>query len=166
MKKLAGTYDRLVTGLAVVAALMLVGVFVAVIADVTLRTLRLQPPIWTSQVSEFVLLYATTLAAPWLLREKGHVFITTFLDLLPGGIRRVINKGVYAAGALICLLIFVVSVEVLLTAQGMEIRTFAAPRWTVFVTMPPCFLLLTVEFLRYLVGRGSLYEGAPTDESI
>ena len=85
---------------------------------------------------------------------------------MPDGARRIVNHAIYAFGALTCLLIFVISVEVLATAEGMEIRTFEAPRWTVFVTMPPCFLFLTVEFLRFLLGRASLYEGARRDESL
>jgi TRAP-type C4-dicarboxylate transport system permease small subunit len=166
VKTLVRFHNSVLTVLAIFASVMLVGVFLAIIYDVTLRTLRFIPPIWTSAFSEYVLLYATTLAAPWLMREKGHVFITTFIDMLPQKPRQVIAKLVYLIGTITCLIIAYVSFQVLITSQGMEIRTFEIPRWTVFVSMPIAFLLLAVEFARFLVGIDSLYHGVKSDEGV
>lgn len=166
MKTLVKMHDGTLTALAVLSAVMVAGVFVAIIYDVTLRTLRFAPPVWTSAFSEYVLLYATTLAAPWLMRQKGHVFITTFIDMLPVVARCVVEKATYLVGLIVCLVIAYISFQVLVTAEGMEIRTFVIPRWTVFVSMPVSFALLGVEFARFLFGVDSLYQGVRSDEGL
>ena len=167
VKAIAQAHHHLLTALAVVAGAMLVAIFAAIVYDVSLRFAGLRPPIWTSAASEYALLYLTTLAAPWLLRHRGHVYIATFVSALPPVPRRVIERAVYLIGAVVCLIIAYVSFDLAWRSEGWEIRTFEMPRWLVFVTMPAAFVLLAIEFLRYLLGAPSMYQRpAGSDEGL
>jgi TRAP-type C4-dicarboxylate transport system permease small subunit len=46
-----------------------------VVADVAVRNAGLRPLAWAVNTSEFILLYVTFLSMPWLVRQKGHVFV-------------------------------------------------------------------------------------------
>ena len=167
MKAIAKAHHHLLTALAAVAGAMLVAIVAAIVYDVSLRTIGLRPPIWTSAASEYALLYITTLAAPWLLRHRGHVYIATFVSALPLAPRRIVEKAVYLVGAVVCLIIAYVSFDVAWRSEGLDIRNFEMPRWLVFVTMLAAFALLTVEFLRYLLGAPSMYQrSAGSDQGL
>ncbi|MDE0718498.1 MAG: TRAP transporter small permease subunit, partial [Rhodospirillaceae bacterium] len=95
MRHLVRLYDRLIVALAAVAGAMLAGVFVMIVYDVTVRALGYQPPAHTSALSEYAMLYMTLLAAPWVLRKKGHVFVEFLAGALPGGVRRGLRRSIY-----------------------------------------------------------------------
>ena len=158
--RLVRTYDNVVMALAVIAGALLTFVFVAIVYDVTLRTVGLQPPFWTLSSTEYALLYVTTLGAPWLLHHKGHVVITTVTSALPPKLSRVVGKLAMLIGAISCLLIAGVSLKIAVTITGFDVRSFDMPRWLVYVTMPVGFLLLAIEFARFLFGSDTLLSGA------
>jgi TRAP-type C4-dicarboxylate transport system permease small subunit len=167
VKTLVRTYDLVLIALAIIAGAMLAMVFVSIVYDVTLRTLGLHPPFWTLTASEYALLYITTLGAPWLLRRKGHVVITTFSSALPAPFDVAAEKLALFLSAASCLLVAIVSLHLVITITGMDVRSFSVPRWVVLITMPPGFFLLAVEFARLLVTGGSLREGeAPKEEGL
>lgn len=157
MRTLAKAHECLLVTLAILASVMLGAIFVAIVYDVTLRELGFRPPVWTIAGSEYALLYGTTLAAPWLLRQKSHVFITTFTGMLPSTARLLLEKATYVIGIVVCLVIAYASLDVALHSTGLEIRSFEMPRWAVFVSMPIGFVLMAVEFARFLLGVDSMY---------
>ena len=164
VNRLVRTYDAVLMALAVIASAMLAAVFIAIVYDVTLRTVGLQPPFWTLSSSEYALLYVTTLGAPWLMHHKGHVVITTVTSALPPKLSRVVEKLALLIGALSCLLIALVSLKIAVTITGADVRSFDMPRWLVYVTMPVGFLFLAIEFARFLFGRDTLLRGAAVSE--
>ena len=72
MSRVLRIYDGVIVGLAIIAGAMVAAVFLMIVYDVAVRTLGFQPPFWTSALTEYALLYMTMLAAPWLVRQKGH----------------------------------------------------------------------------------------------
>ena len=102
MRSLARAYDRLIMALAILAGAMLAGVFVMIVYDVTVRTLGYQPPFFTSALSEYAMLYMTLLAAPWVVRVRGHVYVESVTSMLRERTRHVIQKGVYVLCLVIC----------------------------------------------------------------
>lgn len=161
---LRALYDLTVTGLAVVARLLIVAVFVMIIFDVVSRTAGWGSPIWTVSLTEYGLLFATVFGSPWLIRRKGHVFISVFTSRVPNGGRRRIEALSMAISAIVCVILAYYATILLLDLidRGMlDIRSFGTPAWVVIAPIPICFLLMAGEFLRFLFGRDSMYEADP-----
>ena len=165
MRSLARAYNGLIVALAVLAGAMLAGVFAMIVFDVTMRTLRYQPPFFTSALSEYAMLYTTLLAAPWVVRSKGHVYVESVTSMLGERTRHIIQKGVYCLCILICLGLAYygasAGVDFLLRGDD-DVRSIVIPRWVLYVPMPVGFVLCAVEFSRYLIGFDSMYEGRGT----
>lgn len=167
MAALARAYDKVLMALAWLASAMLGAIFIVIVIDVTMRTMGLRSPVFTIAASEYALLFATTLAAPWLLHEKGHVVISTFVMTLPPRGRRRLERVMCLLGAVVCAVVAWYALQVLFKVEGYEIRSFEMPRWVVFVTMPICFAMLALEFLRLAVSGDSLHRGfKPEDEGL
>ena len=160
-------YDRLIQAMAVAAGAMLVGVFAAIVYDVSVRTLGFQPPYWTSAMTEFALLFMTMLAAPWLVRRKGHVFVESVVRLLPAAARTLAAKTVYLLcillGVMVCYLAGVMGWD-MYQRGDFEMRSIDMPKWILFAALFVGFALSTIEFARYLVGVDDMYAGREPGE--
>jgi TRAP-type C4-dicarboxylate transport system permease small subunit len=165
---LARAYDLLIEAAAAVAAALLAFVFLSIVYDVGVRTTGFEPPQWTSAVTEYALFYATMLAAPWLVRRRGHVYVQIGVDRLRAPMR-------YALERAICVFCIIVSLVVAWFAfdvawdtfsRGeLDIRSVTFPRWVLFAPMPPGFVLIAAEFLRILLRGEDLHRnrGVETD---
>ncbi len=143
--------DRLVDALALLAGVLLCALTVLVCLDVTSRTLRLYAMPWTLDVSEYLLYAITFLAAPWVLREQGHIAIELLVERLPAGVRAALLRATSVFGAVICVVLFVFSCRVLwrsYTQKNLVYETFVFPEWYLFTLAPPVFLLLALVFAR------------------
>jgi TRAP-type C4-dicarboxylate transport system permease small subunit len=143
------------------ARLLIGGLVLLVVADVAVRNAGLRPLAWAVNSSEFVLLYITFLAMPWLVRQKGHVFVEFLRVALPGKARDVLARVVYFACVVLCLYLAWVAGRSLVLAveRGTyEMRTFDIPKWVVFAPMVAAFLVSAVEWLRYLMGYDNFYD--------
>ena len=159
-------YPKVLVSLAGLGALCLVFVEVAVVYQVAVRTLDLASAYWTSATTEYALLYAVTLAAPWLVRTKTHVLIESLVGTFtPGGQR--------AVEIFVCLLCIGMCLALCyyFAAMGFEawrwgekdIRSITVPQWVLYVPFPMMFLLSAIEFGRYLIGRDRLISGRGQD---
>lgn len=100
------------------------------------------------------MLYATMLAAPWLVRRRGHIAVDAFARLAPRAIRRPLDMAVCMLCVAVSILLAHYSAELALSAwrsNEMDIRAANLPRWALFAIMPPCLLLVAAEFARLLV---------------
>ena len=159
MRGLTRAYDAVITGLAGLGGLVLTAIFLAIVYDVTVRTLGIPSPLWTVSLAEYGLLHSTLYATPWVLRRKSHVFITIFVSRLSGRPRLWVERLIYVAGIAICLLLAYVSLDVVISeyVRGFEdIRSFPMPGWIVTAPVPLAFFLLAVEFARFLFGPDSM----------
>jgi len=153
-------HTRIITGLAALAAAMLGAFTIGIVYDVSVRTLGFQPPAYTVSLVEYGLLYVTVLAAPWLLREKGHVFVDLAMRAMPPAARRFNENAMYVLGAVVCAVLTYAAGELTLESWqrgDLDTRDFDMPRWLIYLPMTLCFLLLVIEFVRYLFGPDSLY---------
>lgn len=153
-------YNHVIVGLAIVAGSMVAGVFVAIVYDVLVRTLGFQPPFWTSALTEYALLYMTILAAPWVLRNKGHVFVESLTSSMPAWMQGIVEKFVYILCIVICLGLAyyatLMGVDVALRGEE-DIRSIIIPKWVIFAGLPVGFVLTAVESMRFLLGKESMY---------
>ena len=160
MKALVRTYNFILHGMAVVAGLLIFLSFVMIVVDVTMRIVGLNPPLFTIAVVEYILLWFAMLAAPWLVRIKGHVFIDAVKQFLPKSLQTIIAKIVYS----ICI---VSSSIYCYHAAGLfreswvkdmvDVRSIDMPLWILFGPMPLCFFFVATEFARYLIGVDDMY---------
>ncbi len=157
-----GLFDasgRISQALAVLTKLLLATVVVLVSADVAARNFA-RPLAWSVSLTEYLLVYITFLSMPALVRGKGHVCADFIRSALPGSLRRGIEIGVYALCIGICLYLGWVafgSAAASLRSGSYDVRTFDMPRWLIFAPMIVGLWLSALEFLRYLLGRDSIY---------
>lgn len=166
MKRL---YDRIVYGMAWLAGFLLVAMMVMIVADVVMRNppFSLQSPWWLFTFTEYSLLLVPCLGAPWLVREKGHVFVEILLMYLGGRGRRIAMRLIAIVCVLICLILAWYGAEVTVrdfTEARQDTRAVDVPRWIVIVWIPLAFLFMAIEFARFL-WRGENFLGLTIESS-
>lgn len=149
--------------MAIVAGLLLLFMMFAICYEVVLRYLLFRPPVWVTEVTEYILLYCTFLGAPWLLRENGHVRVDVVTGRLRPSARRFMLGVTSTMGLVICLVLFYFSSAITWDYYVRElpvIKTLSVPKFLlVGVISVGCFFLAT-EFLRQLIGACA---GPPPD---
>jgi C4-dicarboxylate transporter DctQ subunit len=150
-------YDALILrGLLYLAGATLVFVTFATIGDVTIRTLGLQPPFWTSALVEYAMLFLTMTAAPGLVRSHGHITVDTLLYALPLPTRRIVSAAVLVASCIVCLIIafYAAKLGYSIYSRGeMDIRSISIPRWVLYSFIFGGFSLCAIEFARLFILR-------------
>ncbi len=170
MNTVSAAYRHLIHGLAVLGAVILACVLAGIIADVSLRTIGLQPLQWYSALTEYSLLFATMLGGPWLVRVKGHVAVESLLLAMPPALRLAAGKFAYALCIVLSLLFVWYGGEKAVSAfvsGEIDIRSIDMPRWVLYASFPLGFGLMAIEFARYLLGFDSYYsDRAGASESL
>jgi C4-dicarboxylate transporter DctQ subunit len=158
--RIASGYLKFLELLKALSGIVIFAVFLLIVSDVLIRTLGFEPWLYSSVLVEYGLLWFTMLAAPWLARNKGHVFIDAITQILPPVVQRILAKVVYLICVLISLVVFYYSLRLLLTAiaqNQIDTRAVDMPTWSLLAPIPLCFLLVAIEFLRFLLGFDSMY---------
>lgn len=163
MSMIVKGYNFVLHALAVCSGIVIFAAFLMIVIDVSIRILGFSPPAFTIAVVEYILLYFTMLAAPWLVRIKGHVFIDAITQFLPPVIKRVTSKIAYAICICSALTLCYFSAGLLIDAVNtgnLDVRGVDMPQWSLYLPMPLGFLMVAIEFLRYLVGIDDMYASA------
>ncbi len=147
-----------------VFVLILVDVFMSVFVAINKRLQWFDPGIsaWdgTHGYVEYGLLWFTMLSGPWLARQKGHVYIDAVTELLSPSVQWYTAKFAYIVATIVCILFTYYSLLLLKEAyldQMIDERGIDMLQWTLYAPMPICFGLLTIEFLRFLLGYDDMY---------
>ena len=162
MKLFFAWLDKLTNILAILAGVYLVWIFLAIIFQVIARTVFLYGSSHIFTFIEYGLLYITMAGAPWLVREKGHVYIELLTAAVPDDIRPGLSRAVVGLVVAICLIITYYGVEVTIRAfvrDEMDMRSLDTPRWMLMISMPICFGLMSLQFLRFVIGPETLHSG-------
>lgn len=165
MAFIAAAHVKLLNALRFLAGVVIFGVFLLIVTDVLIRLSGFKPWTYSSGIVEYGLLWFTMLAAPWLARAKGHVFIDAVTQLLPPLAQLIVSKIVYFVCVCSSLLVCYFSLDLLIDAivsNQIDTRGEDMPMWTLLVPIPICFFLVAIEFTRYLLGFDSMY-GDRTD---
>lgn len=145
---------------------IIVGLIVCLVAaDVVARNLS-RSLVWSVSLVEYLMVYMTFLAMPALVRAKAHVCADFIRMSLPPAAQAVIEKLVYVLCLALCIYLAVVTTRVFVEAWqtgSYDVRTFDMPRWLIFLPMVIGLWLSSIEFLRYLAGRDSIYAIAAAD---
>ena len=160
MSALDSSLERLSTWMMWIAAALIPCMFIGITVDVTIRLSGNNPPLFTSTFVEYALLYMTMLAAPWLVRERGHVVIEALVTALPNSVRQPLAKCVYLLCAcmafLSAYLCWGIFVDYWIGGE-LDVRGVDMPYWSQFLPLPICFGLVGLEFCMYFAGLRSYY---------
>ena len=146
-----GALDRIVSGLAVLAGLLMVALTALICVDVTARYFRLFAMPWTLDAAKYCLYGITFFGAPWVLRDGGHITIDLFVTGLAEKTRIAVAKFTNLLGAFICLVLTYYACRIVYGSWAQKVminETFVFPEWWLFSLAPPIFLILFFTFLR------------------
>ena len=165
MQVLSIAHDWLIHTFKFISGLIVLAIFVLITLDVLLPLMGIQPWDGTLGVVEYGLLWFTILAAPWLARIKGHVFIDAVAVMLPPAVKKVTSKIAYLVAIIGSLMLAYFSWLLLVESnldENIDERSIELMLWWIYAPMPICFVLVAVEFIRYLIGIDDMY-GSRTD---
>ena len=166
MQLISKVHEWILAALKVCAEIAIFLVFLAIVVDITLTVLSgmntsIQPWDMTMGFVEYCLLWFTMLAAPWLARHKGHVYLDVVTELMPQQVQIVAAKFTYVVA--FCgsatfayysvLLLQEAYVDELIDERGADMY-----QWILYFPMPIGATLLAIEFLRYLCGFDNMYD--------
>jgi TRAP-type C4-dicarboxylate transport system permease small subunit len=150
----------LLYGMALVAGVLMVAMMAMIVADVGLRNLGYQSSAHFFTFTEYFLLLIPLLGAPWLVREKGHIYIELLTAALAPQRRRALMRGIVVLCLAVCVVLAWYGAAI--TVQNFvqnekDVRSFDMPRWVLMLSMPLAFGMMALEFLRLLARGESPY---------
>ncbi|WP_127904136.1 TRAP transporter small permease [Solirhodobacter olei] len=169
LRTLGRLQDALVLGALVLSSTLIGVAILLVVVDVSLRALRIADLNFTVAFVEYILLYFVLLAAPYLVRERGHVVADMIHSRMTGTPRLVMEKLIYIVCILVSLVFAWSGLMLLIGAiqNGyIDERSVNIPYWLLYIWYPPCFVLIAIEFARFLFGHGSYFEKHDNLESL
>ena len=142
--------------MAYIAAFLMAAMMVVITLDVILRNLGYQSSAHFFTFTEYALLIVPCLGAPWLAREKGHIYVEILLLSLRARLRAAMTVLIGLLCITVCLVIawygFDVTLRDYLQSEK-DVRSMDFPRWMVVGFIPLSFFMMAVEFARFLWKR-------------
>jgi C4-dicarboxylate transporter DctQ subunit len=160
VKHLARGYDALLNGMALAAGVLMVAMMSMIVADVVLRNLGYQSSAHFFTFTEYFLLLIPLLGAPWLVREKGHIYIELLVGALPPRPRQALMWVIVIVSLAVCAVLAWYGGAITMqnfVQNEKDVRSFDMPRWMLMLSMPLAFGMMALEFLRLLLRRESPY---------
>ena len=155
VKKVSAMFERVLSCLAAVAAVLIGVACIIVCVEIVARYLLNRPQVWVFETTEYILLWATFLATAWVLRKEGHVKIDVLVNQLNPKVQALVNIITSIIGAIVCFVIFWYSVQVIWTyfQQGIIIpKTLQLPKSPILAIITVGSFLLFIQFLRRAYG--------------
>jgi C4-dicarboxylate transporter DctQ subunit len=150
------TYDAVLYGMAYVAGFLMAAMMVVICLDVVLRNLGYQSSAHFFTFTEYALLAVPCLGAPWLVREKGHIYVEILLMTLKPRARKLLTCVIGGVCIAVCAILTWYGFEVTLSdflQNEKDVRSLDMPRWMVVGFIPLSFAMMGIEFLRFVVRR-------------
>lgn len=151
---IATLYDRLLSGLVVLAGGLVLFFMTAVSVDVVGRYFLGKPIGWVLEYCEHGLLYLTFLGMPWLARRQGHIRIDVAVQALRGRAKAGLGVVIAAACALIC---GVAAYWAALTTWDhfqrgiLTVGIYPIPKFLVMLPIAVGFGLTAMEYLKQVI---------------
>jgi TRAP-type C4-dicarboxylate transport system permease small subunit len=130
---------------------IVIGVLILLMtADIALRYFRLGSLPWLIELSEYLFCGGSLLAAPWVLRQGGHIRVDILLTSVPSRVAQRLEQIVDLLGLIASGVLFYYGSIALLQAwraQATVFKTWWTPEWIVLAPLPIACLLLAIEFI-------------------
>jgi TRAP-type C4-dicarboxylate transport system permease small subunit len=150
--------DRILDGIirffGVIAGILFVMMALIVTYNVVMRYFVARPPVWAVETTEYIMVYATFLAAAWVLSVDGHVKIDILVMRLSPKNQYLLNVIVSFLGLVACAVLgwfAVQSTYNLYTRDVIMMKMMPWPKWILVSPIPLGILLTLVQFIRNLV---------------
>ncbi len=146
----------MLNGMAFVAGFLMAAMMSVIFIDVVLRNLGYQSSAHFFSFTEYALLAVPCLGAPWLVREKGHIYVEILLMYLKPRPRAVLTFVIGLLCIAVCAILAWYGFEVTIrdfVQNEKDVRSFDMPRWMVVGFIPLSFTMMAIEFLRFLMRR-------------
>lgn len=142
------------------AGVLMVATMAMIVLDVALRNLGLQSSAHFFTFTEYFLLLIPLLGAPWLVREKGHIYIELLVSALTPRAQRVLLRVILVACIAVAAILAWYGGAITVhdfVGNEKDVRSFDMPRWMLMAFMPLSFGMMAIEFVRLLVRGESPY---------
>lgn len=142
--------------MAYIAAFLMAAMMVVITLDVVIRNLGYQSSAHFFTFTEYALLIVPCLGAPWLAREKGHIYVEILLLSLRPRLRSAMTVLIGLLCITVCLVIAWYGFDVTLRdylQNEKDVRSMDFPRWMVIGFIPLSFFMMAIEFARFLWKR-------------
>src|SRR5438128_9324882 len=149
-------YDATLYGMAIAAGFLMAAMMVVICLDVVLRNLGYQSSAHFFTFTEYALLAVPCLGAPWLVREKGHIYVEILLMALSPRWRAIFTWCIGVVCIVVCAVLAWYGGAVTLNdflQNEKDVRSLDMPRWMVVGFIPLSFAMMAIEFTRFLVRR-------------
>ena len=156
LSKMSFFFDRILSALMFLGAVILAFLMLAVCWDVIARTVAGKPLIWLLEFTEYGLLYMTFLCTAWVLKNEAHVNSDLLLVALSPEKQALLNTLTSILGAFICLSLTWFGADVCLEklqSGAYQPTANQPPDFPIFVIIPIGFFLLFIQFLRRAHGN-------------
>ena len=154
MRTINRVIDTCMAALSGIAALALGFLLVGICYSTFSRFLFNKPITSLVEYSTYSLIYITFLAAPQILKARGHIYIDMITNMLPQKSNRILGIGVNLVGAMISAVIFyygslVAKDNYLFKVKVMD--SMGTPKFMLTVVIPIGMFFLTIQFIRNLL---------------
>lgn len=170
LKRVKLVYERIEAALAVFAAILLMVIMLVVIIDVLGRNSFNKPLMGATEICADSLVWITFLAAAWILKKDGHVWVNLVTDRIKIDVRFLVFMFNSIVGVIVCLGIAfygVMVVQSLAQRKVTEIYVLALPLAPLYAIIPiGCTFLMIrfamrsydffLEWKRHQMGKGIL----------
>lgn len=156
MKYVSKGYDAVILGMAAFAAFLMAAMMVVICLDVLLRNLGYQSSAHFFTFTEYALLMVPCLGAPWLVREKGHIYVEILLMSVGAKARARLTVAIGLLCIAVCLVLAWYGLGITwqdYVRAEKDVRSLDMPRWLVVMWIPIAFLGMAAEFARFLWRR-------------
>ncbi len=160
MEALGKAHLQLLILLKNIASVIIFISFVLIVLDVALIMFGYSGREATMGLVEYGLLWFSMLAAPWLARIKGHVYIDALTEFFNPAVQQVAAKLAYLVAIAGASISGWFSVDLWWEAYStgmIDERGVELMQWWLYAPMPIGFFLVAIEFLRYLIGIDDMY---------
>jgi TRAP-type C4-dicarboxylate transport system permease small subunit len=172
MDRLEAAYGRVLEGLALAGALLILAMTLMICADVFLRNVRIVPGMvgleWSNEISEAMLYLITMLVAPWLLRRGQHIRVDIVLRAVPKRVGWGFEWATDLLGLVCCVAMAYYGVRAAFSSYAsgsMSIKTLVTPEWWLLSALPLAFMALALE-MAFRMRRLYRAERAPRDDAV
>ncbi|MPZ12612.1 MAG: TRAP transporter small permease subunit [Kiloniellaceae bacterium] len=148
------TIDRLNDAFGWLAAAAFVAVGAMITYEVVMRYVFLAPTVWAEELSRFLQIWATYIAAAYVLRHRQLIAITLLVNKLGPQGRRVADAFALIWILLFCAVAVFYGLEIMLDSirQGRASATMlGVPKWMTEAAIPFGFTLLGLQALAELI---------------
>ena len=152
---MTGKIDRIFSAIikffGIIAGVVFMAMALIVSYNVIMRYFVSRPPVWAIETTEYLMVYATFLAAAWVLSLDGHVKIDIVVVRLSPKSQHVLSIVVSFLGVIACGLLGWFATKAtysLYTREVIMMKMMPWPKWILVAPIPVGILLTLIQFIR------------------